>query len=126
MGSNILEITSCLVLTVAKNHTVYDLNQVTEWHKKMEETRLQELRKGRELVVQKEEIKYLWNLVKEQEQTIHSLEEDIVQQKTVSEKLILTHTQICSFFNHYKIQILFVTYTVIHSIYAMKCLHNCS
>lgn len=67
----------------------------------MEETRLQELRKGRELVVQKEEIKYLRNLVKEQEQTIHSLEEDIVQLKTVREKLIYTHSQIWSFLNHY-------------------------
>lgn len=69
----------------------------------MEETRLQELRKGRELVVQKEEIKYLRNLVKEQEQTIHSLEEDIVQQKTVREKLILTHTPK---FAHFSIPIL--------------------
>ncbi|XP_063335189.1 centrosomal protein of 290 kDa isoform X9 [Pelmatolapia mariae] len=67
--------------------------KVTEWHKKMEETRLQELRKGRELVVQKEEIKYLWNLVKEQEQTIHSLEEDIVQQKTLHEECQLAWDQ---------------------------------
>ncbi|XP_006782393.1 centrosomal protein of 290 kDa isoform X3 [Neolamprologus brichardi] len=67
--------------------------KVTEWHKKMEESRLQELRKGRELVVQKEEIKYLWNLVKEQEQTIHSLEEDIVQQKTLHEECQLAWDQ---------------------------------
>lgn len=67
--------------------------KVTEWHKKMEETRLQDLRKGRELVVQKEEIKYLWNLVKEQEQTIHSLEEDIVQQKTLHEECQLAWDQ---------------------------------
>lgn len=61
--------------------------QVTEWHKKMEEARLQELRKARELVVQKEEIRYLKNLVEEQERTIRSLEEDIVQQNTVRAKL---------------------------------------
>ncbi|XP_013129234.1 centrosomal protein of 290 kDa isoform X1 [Oreochromis niloticus] len=67
--------------------------KVTEWHKKMEETRLQELRKGRELVVQKEEIKYLRNLVKEQEQTIHSLEEDIVQLKTLHEECQLAWDQ---------------------------------
>ncbi|CAK6954564.1 centrosomal protein of 290 kDa [Scomber scombrus] len=60
--------------------------KVTEWHKKMEEARLQELRKGRELVVQKEEIRYLKNLVAEQERTIQSLEEDIVQQNTIQEE----------------------------------------
>lgn len=57
--------------------------QVSEWHKRMEEARLQELRKGRELVVQKEEIRYLKNLVGEQEQTIRALEEEIVQLQTV-------------------------------------------
>lgn len=50
----------------------------------MEEARLQELRKGRELVVQKEEIRYLRSLVEEQERTLRTLEEDIVQQNTVS------------------------------------------
>lgn len=54
----------------------------------MEEARLQEMRKGRELVVQKEEIRYLKNLVEEQERTIRSLEEDIVQQNMVREKLM--------------------------------------
>lgn len=57
--------------------------QVSEWHKRMEEARLQELRKGRELAVQKEEIRYLKNLVGEQEQTIRALEEEIVQLQTV-------------------------------------------
>lgn len=54
----------------------------------MEEARLQELRKGRELVVQKEEIKYLKNLVEEQERTVRSLEEELVQLNTVREKLM--------------------------------------
>ncbi|KAL6106276.1 cep290 [Pungitius sinensis] len=67
--------------------------KVTEWHKKMEEARLQELRKGRELVVQKEEIRYLKNLVEEQERTICSLEEDIVQQNTLLEERQLAYDQ---------------------------------
>ncbi|XP_029993086.1 centrosomal protein of 290 kDa isoform X11 [Sphaeramia orbicularis] len=67
--------------------------KVTEWHKKMEEARLQELRKGRELVVQKEEIRYLKNLVEEQEKTIRLLEEDIVQQNTIQEERQLVWDQ---------------------------------
>uniref|UniRef100_A0A8C2XQW3 Centrosomal protein 290 n=1 Tax=Cyclopterus lumpus TaxID=8103 RepID=A0A8C2XQW3_CYCLU len=65
--------------------------KVTEWHKKMEEARLQELRKGRELVVQKEEIRYLKNLVEEQERTIRSLEEETVQQNTLQEERQLAY-----------------------------------
>lgn len=61
-------------------------NQVIEWHKKMEEIRLQELRNARELVVQKEENQYLKNLVAEQERSISSLEQDIVQQNMVGIK----------------------------------------
>lgn len=57
----------------------------------MEDARLQELRKGRELVVQKEEIRYLKKLVEEQERTIRSLEEDTVQHNVVREKF-LKHT----------------------------------
>uniref|UniRef100_A0A8D3CFB2 Centrosomal protein 290 n=1 Tax=Scophthalmus maximus TaxID=52904 RepID=A0A8D3CFB2_SCOMX len=77
--------------------------KVTEWYKKMEEARLQEVRKGRELVVQKEEITYLRNLVAEQERTVWSLEEDAVQQNMVRENSsvnIFTHTlthNICLF-----------------------------
>nr|XP_040018137.1 centrosomal protein of 290 kDa isoform X5 [Gasterosteus aculeatus aculeatus] len=67
--------------------------KVTEWHKKMEEARLQELRKGRELVVQKEEIRYLKNLVEEQERTIRSLEEDVVQQNTLLQERQLAYDQ---------------------------------
>lgn len=54
----------------------------------MEEARLQELRKGRELVVQKEEISYLKKLVEEQDRTVHSLEEDIVQLNSVRTNLL--------------------------------------
>ncbi|XP_040893439.1 centrosomal protein of 290 kDa isoform X2 [Toxotes jaculatrix] len=67
--------------------------KVTEWHKKMEEACLQELRKGRELTVQKEEIRYLKNLVEEQEKTIRSLEEDIVQQNMLQEERQLAWDQ---------------------------------
>ncbi|XP_058500486.1 centrosomal protein of 290 kDa isoform X2 [Solea solea] len=67
--------------------------KVTEWHKKMEDCRLQELRKGRELVVQKEEIRYLKNLVEEQERTIRSLEEDIVQHNMLQEERQLAWDQ---------------------------------
>lgn len=57
-----------------------------EWHKKMEEIRLRELRNARELLAQKEENQYLKNLVAEQERSISSLEQDIVQQNMVSIK----------------------------------------
>ncbi len=74
----------------------------------MEEARLQELRKGRELVVQREEIRYLKNLVDEQERTIRSLEEDIVQHNMVSgkthkhaPKFANVRTQIHKFVHHY-------------------------
>ncbi|XP_049928433.1 centrosomal protein of 290 kDa isoform X1 [Epinephelus moara] len=67
--------------------------KVTEWHKRMEDARLQELRKGRELVVQKEEIRYLKNLVEEQERNIRSLEEDIVQQNMFQEERQLAYDQ---------------------------------
>ncbi|KAF7223921.1 centrosomal protein of 290 kDa isoform X5 [Nothobranchius furzeri] len=67
--------------------------KVTEWHRRMEEARLQELRKARELVVQKEEISYLKKLVKEQDRTISSLEEDIVQLNTLQEERQLSWDQ---------------------------------
>lgn len=62
-----------------------------EWHKRMEEARLQELRKGRELVVQKEEISYLKKLVEEQDRTVRLLEEDIVQLNSVRTNLLQVH-----------------------------------
>ncbi|XP_065812706.1 centrosomal protein of 290 kDa [Labrus bergylta] len=67
--------------------------KVIGWHKKMEEARLQELRKGRELVVQKEEIRYLKNLVMEQERTICSLEEDTVQKNMLQDERQLAWDQ---------------------------------
>lgn len=59
----------------------------------MDDTRLQELRKGRELVVQREEIRYLRNLVEEQERTIRSLEEDVVQQNMLQDERQLAWDQ---------------------------------
>ncbi|KAM9807665.1 centrosomal protein of 290 kDa [Neosynchiropus ocellatus] len=60
--------------------------KVIEWHKKMEEARLQELRKSRELVFQNEELKHLKNRLEEQGKTIESLEEDLVLQTTAQEE----------------------------------------
>lgn len=50
----------------------------------MEETRMQELQKGRELRAQKEENQYLKNLVHEQEHAICRLENEIVQLNMVT------------------------------------------
>ncbi|XP_039353023.1 centrosomal protein of 290 kDa isoform X4 [Mauremys reevesii] len=60
--------------------------KVIEWHMKMEELRLQELKLNRELVKQKEEMKYLNNIISEYERTISSLEEEIVQQSKFYEE----------------------------------------
>ncbi|XP_023841797.1 centrosomal protein of 290 kDa [Salvelinus sp. IW2-2015] len=71
---------------IATLKDVKGAQKVNEWHKKIEEVRLQELRRGRELGVQREEISYLRSLVAEQERTIRTLEEDSVQQHTVQEE----------------------------------------
>ncbi|XP_058529765.1 centrosomal protein of 290 kDa [Ochotona princeps] len=60
--------------------------KVINWHVKIEELRLQELKLNRELVKDKEEIKYLNNIISEYEQTISSLEEEIVQQNKFHEE----------------------------------------
>ncbi|XP_070611887.1 centrosomal protein of 290 kDa isoform X3 [Erythrolamprus reginae] len=54
--------------------------KVIEWHVKIEELRLQELKLNRELSRKNEEIKYFKNIIFEYEQTINHLEEEIVQQ----------------------------------------------
>ncbi|XP_043083956.1 centrosomal protein of 290 kDa isoform X2 [Puntigrus tetrazona] len=60
--------------------------KVSEWHKKLEDVRLLEMRQSRELGAQREEIKYLKNIVAEQERTISSLEEELVQQNNLLEE----------------------------------------
>ncbi|XP_045370780.1 centrosomal protein of 290 kDa isoform X1 [Camelus bactrianus] len=60
--------------------------KVITWHTKIEELRLQELKLNRELVKDKEEIKYLNNMISEYEHTISSLEEEIVQQNKFHEE----------------------------------------
>ncbi|XP_035193612.1 centrosomal protein of 290 kDa isoform X2 [Oxyura jamaicensis] len=60
--------------------------KVIEWHLKMEELHLQELKLNRELLKQKEEIKYLHNIISEYECTINNLEEEIVQQNKSHEE----------------------------------------
>lgn len=60
--------------------------KVSEWHKKLEDVRLLEMRQSRELNTQREEIKYLKNCVAEQERTISGLEEELVQQNNLLEE----------------------------------------
>ncbi|XP_069485433.1 centrosomal protein of 290 kDa isoform X2 [Ambystoma mexicanum] len=60
--------------------------KVTEWQKKMEELRLHDLKMNRELVKRKEEIKYLNNVISENERLIGNLEEEIVQQSKFHEE----------------------------------------
>ncbi|KAM5288763.1 centrosomal protein of 290 kDa [Ctenodactylus gundi] len=60
--------------------------KVINWHMKIEELRLQELKLKRELVKDKEEIKYLNNIISEYEHTISCLEEEIVQQNKFHEE----------------------------------------
>ncbi|XP_065599275.1 centrosomal protein of 290 kDa [Cyrtonyx montezumae] len=60
--------------------------KVIEWHMKMEELHLQELKLNRELVKQKEEMKYLHNIISEYECTISNLEEEVVQQNKFHEE----------------------------------------
>nr|XP_015208279.1 PREDICTED: centrosomal protein of 290 kDa isoform X3 [Lepisosteus oculatus] len=67
--------------------------KVTEWHKKMEELRLQDLKRSREFGFQKEEIKYLKNVIAGQERTISSLEEEVIQQKNLHEEQQLSWDQ---------------------------------
>ncbi|KAJ8381846.1 hypothetical protein SKAU_G00026240 [Synaphobranchus kaupii] len=67
--------------------------KVSEWHKKMEDLRLQELRRSRELSTLKEEMKYLRNAAAEQERTISGLEEDVVQQNNFHEERQLSWDQ---------------------------------
>ncbi|XP_056907181.1 centrosomal protein of 290 kDa isoform X3 [Takifugu flavidus] len=67
--------------------------KVLEWHKKLEESRIQELRKGRELTAQKEENQYLKNLVEEQERSICGLENQVVQQNMLRDGMQLAWEQ---------------------------------
>ncbi|KAL8221662.1 UNVERIFIED_CONTAM: hypothetical protein K2H54_073925 [Gekko kuhli] len=60
--------------------------KVIEWHMRIEELRLQELKLNRELAKQKEENKYLSNVISEYERTISNLEEEIVQQNKFHEE----------------------------------------
>ncbi|KAG7455777.1 hypothetical protein MATL_G00244550 [Megalops atlanticus] len=67
--------------------------KVTEWHKRMEELRLQELRQGRELSALREEQRHLQGVVTQQEQQIRSLEEDLVRQNNLYEERQLSWDQ---------------------------------
>ncbi|XP_064011013.1 centrosomal protein of 290 kDa isoform X5 [Pogoniulus pusillus] len=67
--------------------------KVIEWHMKMEELHLQELKLNRELAKQKEEVKYLQNIISEYECTINNLEEEMVQQNKFHEERQLAWDQ---------------------------------
>ncbi|XP_023650968.2 centrosomal protein of 290 kDa isoform X3 [Paramormyrops kingsleyae] len=67
--------------------------KVKEWHKRMEELRLQELRHTRELNSQKEEIKYLKSVISEQERAIGHLEEEAVRLNNLHEEQQLSWEQ---------------------------------
>ncbi|KAK0135686.1 Centrosomal protein [Merluccius polli] len=67
--------------------------KVKEWHRRAEEVRLQELRQGRELAVQKEEIGYLKGLVEGQERSFRTLEEELVTERTLWEERQLAWEQ---------------------------------
>ncbi|XP_078075740.1 centrosomal protein of 290 kDa isoform X3 [Mustelus asterias] len=60
--------------------------KVIEWHKKIEDLRLQELKMNRCINNQKEELKYLNNIITEQELIINNLEEETVQQNKLHEE----------------------------------------
>ncbi|XP_048463896.1 centrosomal protein of 290 kDa [Rhincodon typus] len=60
--------------------------KVIEWHKKIEELRLQDLKTNRSINKQKEEITYLNNIITELEHTINNLEEETVQQNKLHEE----------------------------------------
>ncbi|XP_048404804.1 centrosomal protein of 290 kDa isoform X2 [Stegostoma tigrinum] len=60
--------------------------KVIEWHKKIEELRLQDLKTNRSISKQKEEITYLNNIISELEHTINNLEEETVQQNKLHEE----------------------------------------
>ncbi|XP_072291649.1 centrosomal protein of 290 kDa [Eucyclogobius newberryi] len=67
--------------------------KVTEWQRRMEDARLQELRRSRELLVQREENAFLKRLVQELERAVQRLEEDVVQQNTFLEERQLAWDQ---------------------------------
>ncbi|XP_031793787.1 centrosomal protein of 290 kDa-like isoform X2 [Sarcophilus harrisii] len=67
--------------------------KVIGWHMKIQELHLQELKLNREFVKDKEEIKYLKNVISDYEHTISNLEEEIVQQNKIHEEQQMTWDQ---------------------------------
>ncbi|XP_066579627.1 centrosomal protein of 290 kDa isoform X1 [Amia ocellicauda] len=67
--------------------------KVIEWHKKIEDLHLQDLKHKRELASQNEEIKYLKSVIAELERTTSRLEEEIVQQNIFHEEQQLSWDQ---------------------------------
>ena len=57
--------------------------QVMGWHRRAEEVRLQDMRRGRELETQREEILYLKGRGEGRERALRTLEEELVTERTV-------------------------------------------
>ncbi|XP_056455748.1 centrosomal protein of 290 kDa [Gadus chalcogrammus] len=60
--------------------------KVMEWHRRAEEVRLQDMRRGRELETQREEILYLKGLGEGRERALRTLEEELVTERTLWEE----------------------------------------
>ncbi|XP_062402856.1 centrosomal protein of 290 kDa [Sardina pilchardus] len=60
--------------------------KVIEWHRKLEEARLLELKSNREVSIQREEIKYLKTVIEEQERSISALEDDLNKDSKIHEE----------------------------------------
>ncbi|XP_048112318.1 centrosomal protein of 290 kDa [Alosa alosa] len=60
--------------------------KVIEWHRKLEEARLLELKSNREVSIQREEIKYLKTVIEEQERSISALEDDHIKDSKIHEE----------------------------------------
>ncbi|XP_059916249.1 centrosomal protein of 290 kDa isoform X3 [Gadus macrocephalus] len=60
--------------------------KVMEWHRRAEEVRLQDMRRGRELETQREEILYLKGLGEGRERALRALEEELVTERTLWEE----------------------------------------
>uniref|UniRef100_A0A8C4ZBN3 Centrosomal protein 290 n=1 Tax=Gadus morhua TaxID=8049 RepID=A0A8C4ZBN3_GADMO len=60
--------------------------KVMGWHRRAEEVRLQDMRRGRELETQREEILYLKGLGEGRERALRTLEEELVTERTLWEE----------------------------------------
>ena len=71
--------------------------KVVEWHKKMEEIRLKDMKLNRTITKLHEQIKYLENLNKTQENSLMRLEEENVRMTKVSAEISLVFSDVYVF-----------------------------